>query len=157
MLGDRTTSLANHVLKGYIMALFARRGPLPEATGYSVVDEQLIIRGEVNTQGTIRVDGRIEGRLHKADTLIVGTNGVITGDVEAREVIVAGTVEGNVTADSRVEIQATASVRGDIRSTTMMLHEGGVVNGHLLIGRQEAAPEPRRLELAADRAAALPR
>lgn len=130
------------------MTLFARRAALPEPTGYSVVDEQLVIRGEITTEGTIRIDGRIEGRLHRADTLIVGKTGVVTGDVEAREIIVAGTIEGNIVADTRVEIQATASVVGDIRSTAMMLHEGGSINGHVVVNRHEAPVVGRHLELA---------
>ena len=130
------------------MTLFARRAPLPEPTGYSVVDEQLVIRGEITTEGTVRVDGRIEGRLHRADTLIVGANGVVIGDIEAREVVVAGTIEGSLVADARVEIQASASVRGDIRAATMMLHEGGTVNGHVVVSRHETPVAGRHLELA---------
>jgi len=137
------------------MSLFARRAPLPEPTGYSVIDEQLVIRGEITTEGTIRVDGRLEGRLHRADTLIVGANGVVTGDIEAREVNVAGTIEGNIVADARVEIQSSASVRGDIRSATLLLHEGSTLNGHVVIGRHEAPAAGRHLELTStERAAA---
>jgi cytoskeletal protein CcmA (bactofilin family) len=140
------------------MSLFARRANLPEATGYSVVDEQLVIRGELTTEGTIRVDGRIEGRMHRAETLIVGASGVVIGDIEAREVVVAGTIQGNIVADTRVEIQSTASVRGDIRSASMMLHEGGTVNGHVTVDQQQSAVEAPRLELASgDRGAALQR
>jgi cytoskeletal protein CcmA (bactofilin family) len=135
------------------VSLFTLRANLPSATAYSVVDEQLVIRGEISTEGTIRVDGRIEGRLHRADTLIVGTNGVVVGDIEAREVIVAGTIEGNIVADRRVELQASASVRGDIRSAAMLLHEGASMNGHLIVARHEMPVEGRRLELASTTAA----
>src|SRR4051812_28262739 len=131
------------------VSLFTLRANLPSATAYSVVDEQLVIRGEISTEGTIRVDGRIEGRLHRADTLIIGTNGVVVGDIEAREVIVSGTVEGNIVADRRVELHASASVRGDVRSAAMLLHEGGSMNGHVIVARHEMPVEGRRLELTA--------
>lgn len=140
------------------MTLFARRSALPEATGYSVVDEHTVIHGEITTQGTIRIDGRLEGQLHRADTLIVGRTGCIVGDVEAREVIVAGTVDGNILADLRIEIQPTGSVRGDVRASTMRLDEGGAVNGHVAIVSQaeNANADIPRLERARNRTAALP-
>jgi cytoskeletal protein CcmA (bactofilin family) len=141
------------------MTLFARRTNLREASGYSVVDEQMVMRGEISTEGTIRVDGRVEGRVHRADTLILGTNGVLMGDVESREVIIAGTVEGNIVAGGRVELKASATVRGDVRSSAMTLHEGATLNGHVIIARHEVAPvEGRRLELkTAERPAVVPR
>lgn len=140
------------------MTLFARRSALPEATGYSVVDEHTVIQGEITTQGTIRIDGRLEGQLHRADTLIVGRTGRIVGDVEAREVIVAGTVDGNILADLRIEIQPTGSVRGDVRASAMRLDEGGAVNGHVAIVSQaeSANADIPRLEMARNRATALP-
>jgi cytoskeletal protein CcmA (bactofilin family) len=135
------------------MTLFSGRSSSSSAIGFSVIDQQMVVRGEINTQGGVRVDGRLEGREQKADTLIVGSTGVVTGDVEAREVIVAGTIEGNIIADGRVEIKATACVRGDIRTTAMLLHEGGVIDGHVTVDRHAMmTPETPRLELTVSRA-----
>jgi cytoskeletal protein CcmA (bactofilin family) len=138
------------------MALFARRTPVPEPTGYSVVDEQMVIRGEINTQGTIRVDGRLEGRLQRAGTMIVGAKGVVVGDIEAREVIVGGIIEGNIKSDGRVELQSSASIRGDIAAIAMLLHEGATVHGHIDVDHRnaEAVGDAPRLEIARTRSAA---
>ena len=140
------------------MTLFARRPGIPEATGYSVIDEHTVISPRITTQGTIRIDGRLEGQLHRADTLIVGRTGSIVGDVEAREVIVAGAVDGNILADLRVEIQPTGSVRGDVQASIMRLEEGGTVNGHVAIAAQseQTAGDIPRLDLARNRVPALP-
>jgi cytoskeletal protein CcmA (bactofilin family) len=140
------------------MTLFARRNAVPQATGYSVVDEQMVIRGEISTQGTIRIDGRLEGRTHRAGTMIIGSKGVVVGDLEAREVIIGGILEGNVTVDGRIEIQSSASVRGDITASAMLFHEGATVHGHIAVdhhtGQVEETP---RLELTRTRPAqALP-
>jgi cytoskeletal protein CcmA (bactofilin family) len=134
------------------MSLFGRRSAVPAATGYSVVDERLTISGEIHTDGTIRVDGRVEGTSHRADTLIVGSGGGIVGNIEARDVVVGGTIHGNVVASGRVELQASASVVGNIRAGSMVLQEGAVIRGHISI---DAAPEQtsssneHRLELSA--------
>jgi cytoskeletal protein CcmA (bactofilin family) len=133
------------------MKLF-RRGSKPVVpAGYSVVDKQLAVSGELNTASTVRVDGRVDGARHRADTLIVGVGAVVVGDVEVRDLVVAGEILGNVIASGRVEIQAGASVTGSIRAAAMQLEEGGVVRGHLMIvaaGTEvPSIPEPRRLEL----------
>jgi cytoskeletal protein CcmA (bactofilin family) len=120
------------------MTLFARRKALPAAGSYSLVDEHLTLRGEIQTEGTIRVDGRVEGAGHRADTLIIGTHGLVVGDIEAREVIVSGSIDGNVVASARIEVHVSASIRGNIAAGTMLLHEGGTISGRVAIGRAGA-------------------
>ncbi|HTR79039.1 MAG TPA: polymer-forming cytoskeletal protein, partial [Gemmatimonadaceae bacterium] len=78
------------------MNLFGTRAPQRAVPGYSVVDDRLTIRGEIDTDGTVRVDGRVEGASHRAGTLIIGNGGTVVGNIEAREVLIAGTVQGNV-------------------------------------------------------------
>lgn len=126
----------------------SRRG-----AGYSVIDDRLTIRGELDTDGTVRIDGHIEGSLHRAGSLIIGTGGEVVGDIEAGEVVVAGTVRGNVHASGRIEVEPGASVHGEIRANSMLLREGAIVHGKVSIGAApasgEAAATPaRRLELA---------
>src|SRR5437867_4646167 len=100
------------------MGLFGSRAS-GQSSGYSVIDDRLTIRGELETDGTVRIDGRVEGTVHRAGMLIVGAGGVVGGDVEAREVVVAGTIEGNVHASVRIEIEAGATVHGEIRANAM--------------------------------------
>src|SRR3954468_11686527 len=71
------------------MSIFGGRTPQTPAAGFSVVDDRLTIRGNIDTDGTVRVDGRVEGSSHRAGTLIVGVGGLVIGHVEAREVVVA--------------------------------------------------------------------
>jgi cytoskeletal protein CcmA (bactofilin family) len=131
------------------MKMFNSRPSRPASTGYSVIDHQLSISGDLNTEGTVRVDGRVEGTLHRADTLIIAAGGVVNGDVEAREVVIGGSLCGTLTVSGRVEVQSTASVEGDIRAAAVMLQEGGTIRGHVAIHPIGSKPaiEERRLTL----------
>ena len=133
------------------MRLLGRRSAVPAAAGYSVIDHRMTITGEIHTDGAIRVDGRVEGSLHHADMLIVGAEGAVVGDVEAREIVIGGAVHGNLTATGRVEVQKSATVRGDIRAAAVLLQEGATVHGHVSInpvGTDTAfVPERRILQL----------
>ncbi len=124
------------------MSIFARRRRAPVAPavsdGYSVIDAHLSIQGDIATDGTVRVDGRIDGTLHRADTLIIGAGGVVIGNIEAREVVVGGELTGDLSVRGRVEIQKTATVRGDIRAAAVGLEEGGTVQGHVIVHSLDA-------------------
>src|SRR3954468_3627776 len=129
-------------------------GGSKSSQGYSVIHDRLSIRGELDTDGTVRVEGRVEGPSHRAGTLIVGAGGVVVGNVEAKDVVIAGQIQGNVLATGRVEIEPGASVIGDLRAGTLSLREGATVHGQVSIGVAPAsattAPAaPRRLEIAA--------
>ena len=139
------------------MKLFSNRPAGSAASGYSVIDHQLTVSGDIHTEGTVRVDGRLEGVRHRADTLIVGAGGTVIGDIEAREVVIGGELNGSLTISERVEVQATATVNGDIRAAAVQLHEGGKVHGHISIrpiGTDAVQiPPERRLSLTPSRAA----
>ena len=128
------------------MSIFGTRAPRRTAPGYSIIDDRMTIRGEIDTDGTVRVEGKIEGSTHRAGTLIVTTHGGVVGDVQAGDVTVSGTIHGNVHATGRVEIEPGATVHGQIRAHSMQLHEGATIHGQVSIG-----PAPAALPTAASR------
>jgi cytoskeletal protein CcmA (bactofilin family) len=107
---------------------------LRRTAGFTVIDSRLTIRGDVDTEDSIRIDGRVEGLNHRAGAIVVSTTGRVTGDIEAREVVVAGHVSGSIHALGRLQVEATGVVEGDIRATAMLLHEGGTIHGNVIAG-----------------------
>jgi cytoskeletal protein CcmA (bactofilin family) len=130
-------------------------GGSKSAQGYSVIHDRLTIRGELDTDGTVRVEGRVEGPTHRVGTLIVGAGGFIVGNVEAKDVTVAGQIQGNIHASGRLEIEPGASIVGEVRANVMVLHEGAAIHGQISIGATPPAAltapvgSSRRLEIAA--------
>ncbi len=117
------------------MSLLSRRSgaqPSP-SSGYSLLDSQLTVTGDVDTGGSLRIDGRLEGTVRRADTVVIGVGATMSGDVHAREVIVGGSLTGDVHASERVELQATAIVTGDVHTQSVLVQEGGVVNGRVIM------------------------
>jgi len=135
------------------MGFLGGKKPRTNGAGYSVIDDRLTIRGEIDTDGTVRVDGHVEGAMHRAASIIVGAGGEVVGDIEAGEVVVAGTVRGNVHATGRIEVEPGASVHGEIRANAMLLREGAIVHGKISVGAAPVSTESpgggRHLELAA--------
>ncbi len=108
---------------------------------YSVVSAECYFQGTLSVQGSLRVEGFLEGSVDNARHVIVGPEGKIKGDVTAEMVVCGGTIEGNVCADM-LEILAPASIKGDIRARKMIVEEGGRIDGRCVIGATEQqAPE----------------
>jgi cytoskeletal protein CcmA (bactofilin family) len=93
--------------------------------GYSVLDAQLTVVGDIETDGTLRVDGRLQGSVRRAGVVILGAGATVEGSIAAAEVVVGGTVTGDIRATQRVELQPTAVVTGDVEAGTLLLPEAG--------------------------------
>lgn len=100
----------------------------------SIVGPGMKVVGDCSSDGTIRIEGQVEGSVKAAKSVVIGKEGVVLGDVVTQDAIVAGRVNGSVSAESRVELQATCRVEGDIRSRRIKLDEGGQVDGQLHMG-----------------------
>lgn len=88
------------------------------------------IEGTIDFKGIIRIDGKITGTLQSDDgTVIVGEKAVVNGDITVGSAIVMGEVNGNIDADSRVEIFSPGSVKGDIQAAVISIDPGGFFNG----------------------------
>lgn len=128
------------------MSLLSRR-PRPAAeaagSGYSLLDGLLTVTGDLDTAGSLRVDGSLDGTIRRADTVVLGVFAKMVGDIHAREVIVGGSLTGNVFASERVELQATAIVNGDISTQVVLVQEGGVVNGRVIMPAPPASEKGR--------------
>src|ERR671915_2009131 len=119
---------------------FSRNGSTTEAPappGYSVLDAQMFVRGDLATDGTIRIEGRLEGNIIRSDIVVVGSKASVVGNIVAREVIVAGSVEGNITAESRGGLDNAAVVVGDIVAGSILTHEGAQIRGTVVIRTAE--------------------
>lgn len=96
-----------------------------------------LFEGLLVLHGEARIDGTVRGQVLGAEILHVGETGCIEARIDAEEVVVAGRLEGDVTARRRVELRPTARVRGSLTSPRIALAEGCAFDGPC---RTEAAP-----------------
>lgn len=93
-----------------------------------VIGNDSSVSGEITSKGTVRIDGIFEGTV-SADCLVIGSKGLVTGDVNVRHMIVGGKIVGNIRATESVDIQDTGNVCGDIFSIRLCITEGGKFEG----------------------------
>jgi cytoskeletal protein CcmA (bactofilin family) len=104
----------------------------------SILQEGVVVRGEIDAKGDVRLDGRLEGKIKVSERLTVGAGGTVVADAEANEVIVMGSVEGTIRARQRLELRKGARVVGDICSPSLMIEEGVHFEGRSKMGDGKA-------------------
>lgn len=99
----------------------------------TLVGKGTYVEGTINAEGTVRVDGKIQGGVNITGNLIIGEEGAVKGNIKSENAYVAGTIEGNVTATSQLHITHTAKLTGDITVKNVIIDEGAVFIGNCKI------------------------
>jgi len=86
-------------------------------------------KGVVNFDGTVRIDGRLEGEVHTTGTLIVGEFAVIKGIISAGTLVTSGKINGTVTATEKIQILKPGILIGDIRTPAIAIEDGSHFHG----------------------------
>jgi cytoskeletal protein CcmA (bactofilin family) len=114
-----------------------------ESRGPAVIGKSVMIKGQIFSREDLTIDGEIDGsvELHE-HRLTVGPNGKLQAGVKAREVVVLGTIHGNVEASDKIDIRKDAKLVGDIKTARIVIEDGAYFKGSIDIARPEAARTP---------------
>jgi len=93
-------------------------------------------KGNVDSKGTLRVDGVVEGNI-SADWVVIGEKAHIIGDIMARGIVIGGKIDGNVKAKEIVEVKNKGHITGEIMSKKLVVAEGGIFEGRSTMPREE--------------------
>jgi cytoskeletal protein CcmA (bactofilin family) len=106
------------------------------------LDQGCTIKGEVVFSDLLRVHGHVSGRISSEHELLVGEGGEVEGEVRVGRLIVAGTVRGTVHVKDRVVIHRTGRVEAEVFAPTLVVDEGGVLEGPVHMTRPARAEPP---------------
>jgi len=99
-----------------------------EWTGF--LERGVKIDGKIETAGTFRIDSVMKGTLVSEDTLILGEHAIVEGEIQGNRIVVAGRFDGTMRAKTKVEIQPSAVVTGEIHSPCVVIEAGAIFDGH---------------------------
>ncbi|MGE5528824.1 MAG: bactofilin family protein [Patescibacteria group bacterium] len=96
----------------------------------TIIGSDTSMRGTLDAEGVVRIDGRFEGDITTAADLYIGESGHVQGTIVARNITVAGHLQGKVEARGRLELLPSANVQGEIRMTLLVVEEGAYLQGN---------------------------
>lgn len=102
------------------------------------ISHHVEIKGEIHTKGSVRLDGKVEGKVNAEGDVVLGEKGMVKGEIKARNISIAGQMEGNVNAAGRLEVSPTGRVNGDVACDMLIVEEGGILNGMTKMKRAES-------------------
>ena len=123
----------------------APRNAVANTAEQATIGKSLVIKGEVTGSESLYIDGRVEGSINlPGNRVTVGRNGVVSANINAREVVVLGKVKGNLTASDRVDIRNEGSLTGDVVAQRISIEDGAFFKGGIDIrkpGQKDAEKE----------------
>jgi cytoskeletal protein CcmA (bactofilin family) len=118
------------------MARETSSGTPPESV-ISIIGPGMTVVGDCQTEGTVRIEGVVEGSIRAGKAVVIGKQGKVRGDIHTQDAVVSGHVTGTLVAESRLELQATCQIDGEVRTRRMQLEEGAVLNGTVEMGEKK--------------------
>ncbi|MFN7920561.1 MAG: polymer-forming cytoskeletal protein [Bryobacteraceae bacterium] len=114
--------------------------PDHETSRAAAMGKSVIVKGQLFAREDLYIDGEVEGSVEMQEhKLTVGPNGKLLAGIKAREIVVLGTIHGNVEAGEKIEIRKDAKLVGDIKTVRIVIEDGAFFKGSIDIVRTEPA------------------
>ena len=100
-------------------------------------------KGELSFENDLRLMGKFEGKVNTPGRLHVAKEAKMSADAEAGGIVVEGEVHGNLSANDRIELKASARYEGDLRASKLVVDEGAVFSGNVTVGPEAGKGRPQ--------------
>jgi len=121
------------------MAATAAKHALGEIT--TLLGRGASFEGKLTFEGTVRIDGRFKGEVFSDDVLVIGEGAIVEAEIDVGEIIVQGTVLGNIKAKRSIEVHAPGRVKGDIHTPSLQIDKGVMFEGRSFM--EGTMPKPQ--------------
>jgi cytoskeletal protein CcmA (bactofilin family) len=89
----------------------------------------VVLKGEIHVEGTVRIDGRLDGDIQTKGQVIIGEDGLVQGTITAGTVVSSGRIKAKVMANERIQLMKTATLIGEILTPVLLMEEGAKLQG----------------------------
>ena len=93
-------------------------------TYFMIVNKNASFKGNIDTFGSIKIDGFFEGNIYSNEAVYIGPFGKIDGDIEANTVFVSGEIKGNIVAKNKIHLKSNSKLEGEIITKNFIIEEG---------------------------------
>ncbi len=110
--------------------MFSKKETVNSDKVETIIGKETTFQGTLKAKGTLRVDGRLEGEIECEGDVVVGETGVIIAEVKAKNLLIAGTIKGNVVISNKLEIATSGKLEGDVTTPSIIIDDGAIFQGN---------------------------
>jgi cytoskeletal protein CcmA (bactofilin family) len=110
------------------------------AEDVSIISHSVIVDGDIFSQGNVRIDGKVTGKVEVSGNLTIGEGSKLNGEIKALNIVLNGDVTGKVMAAEKLRLEPKAVLNGEIYAKSLVIEDGAIFHG---TSNMKFAPEPK--------------
>lgn len=107
----------------------AKNSPVPEAVSPNQINAGTVIQGDIMCNGNIRIDGTLKGKIECSGKVVIGSSGLVEGEILCSNIDILGQVKGNVLVAEKTALKASCRLTGDLQTGSLSVEPGAEFNG----------------------------
>ncbi len=115
-----------------------------ESSARNLIGNGTVFKGDIESNGDIRIDGQLIGSIKSNGKIVVGQTGVIEGDLSCKQAEIAGRVKGIITTEELTALKATSKVEVDLTTKQLLIEVGAQFTGKCVMGQQSTVAMPKQ-------------
>lgn len=108
-------------------------------SSHNIVGAGTSIKGNIKSNGDLRIDGSLEGNISAKGRIVIGNTGLVTGSIDCQKADISGKLEGKITVEEHLILKSTANIQGDIITAKLSIEPGALLNGTCKMGQNNNA------------------
>ena len=115
-----------------------------ESQARNLIGNGTTVKGDIDSNGDIRIDGHLIGSLKSNGKVVIGQTGVMEGDLNCKQAEISGVVKGNIITDELTTLKATSKVEVDLKTSQLLIEVGAQFTGKCVMGQQSPVAMPKQ-------------
>ena len=115
-----------------------------ESQARNLIGNGTTIKGDIDSNGDIRIDGHLIGSLKSNGKVVIGQTGVMEGDLNCKQAEISGAVKGNINTEELTALKATSKVEVDLTTKQLLIEVGAQFTGKCVMGQQSTVAMPKQ-------------
>lgn len=112
---------------------------VPNPNSVNLISNQTEFKGDIKSESEIKFNGKLEGTINTNSKLILGTEGIIKGEVRCKNAIISGKIEGKIFVEELITLTSTCQIYGDLVTSKLTVEPGAILNGNCSMSKNTSS------------------